>query len=41
MKRDKTALEREEYRGRADPHFLTYGPKTRRDFLALLAGGGH
>jgi predicted TIM-barrel fold metal-dependent hydrolase len=40
MKRDKTALERENYRENPDPHFLTYGPKTRREFLALLAGGG-
>ena len=41
MKRDKTALERENYRNYPDPHFRTYGPKTRREFLALLAGGGH
>jgi hypothetical protein len=41
MKRDRTALERENYREHANPHFRTYGPKTRREFLALLAGGGH
>ncbi len=32
---DKVALEREAYRERPDPHFETYGPKTRREFLNL------
>ena len=33
---DKVALERAEYRAeRADPTFVTYGPKTRREFLNL------
>ena len=38
---DKVALERSEYRAeRPDPAFLTYGPKTRRQFLALRENGG-
>ena len=32
---DKVALAREAYREHADPHFVTYGPKTRREFLNL------
>ena len=32
---DKVALARETYRERPDPHFETYGPKTRREFLNL------
>ena len=32
---DKVALAREAYRERPDPHFETYGPKTRREFLNL------
>jgi uncharacterized protein len=40
-RRDRVALEREEYRGeRSDPTFLTHGPKTRREFLNLKAWGG-
>jgi uncharacterized protein len=39
MKRDRTALERENYRNAPDPHFLTYGPKTRREFLRLPGAG--
>ncbi len=31
--------ERQEYRERPDPAFLTYGPKTRREFLNLLTWG--
>ncbi len=31
---------RVEYRGQADPHYLTYGPKTRRQFLNLLRWNG-
>ena len=39
--KDKIALEREEYRAeRPDPAFVTYGPKTRREFLNLKAWGG-
>ena len=39
--RDRVALERVEYRAeRADPTFLTYGPKSRREFLALKTWGG-
>ena len=35
LKGDKLAREREEYRERPDPRFVTYGPKTRREFLNL------
>ena len=39
---DAMAQERREYRAEADPHFLTYGPKSRRQFLNLLrASQGH
>jgi uncharacterized protein len=39
--RDRVARERETYRAeRPDPAFVTYGPKTRREFLNLLARGG-
>jgi hypothetical protein len=31
---------RSEYRERPDPHFLTFGPKTRRAFLANLRARG-
>ena len=42
MRRDKIAREKGNYLERADPHFRTYGPKTRREFLNLvrLGGGG-
>jgi len=33
--RDRVAQERLEYRQRPEPSFLTYGPKTRREFLML------
>jgi len=33
--RDAIARERAAYRENPSPHFLTYGPKTRREFLAL------
>ena len=36
VRQDKVALQRQEYRDRPDPAFLTYGPKTRREFLNLL-----
>jgi predicted TIM-barrel fold metal-dependent hydrolase len=41
--RDDIARERLAYRERPEPHFRTYGPKTRREFLNLLArnGGEH
>ena len=35
LKGDKLAREREEYRERPDPRFVTYGPKTRREFMNL------
>jgi len=37
---DTVAGERLAYRERADPSFVTYGPKTRREFLNLKAWGG-
>lgn len=38
--KDRVALERAEYRAeRPDPSFLTYGPRTRREFLNLLSWG--
>ncbi|HSJ98970.1 MAG TPA: amidohydrolase family protein, partial [Myxococcota bacterium] len=40
-RRDRVALERDAYRGeRADPTFLTHGPRTRRQFLNLKSWGG-
>ncbi len=41
--RDEIARERLAYRERPDPHFRTYGPKTRREFMNLLGwnGGAH
>lgn len=33
---DRVALARAGYREQADPHFRTYGPKTRREFLNLM-----
>jgi hypothetical protein len=33
--RDAIARERAAYLEDPSPHFLTYGPKTRREFLAL------
>ena len=38
--KDRVALGRDEYRERADPTFVTHGPKTRREFLNLKAWGG-
>ena len=38
--RDRIARERLAYRERPEPHFLTYGPKTRREFLKLLGSSG-
>ncbi len=38
--RDSVSREREAYSRHPEPDFLTYGPKTRREFLALLKAGG-
>jgi len=38
--KDRVARERDDYRERPDPAFLTHGPRTRREFLNLLAWGG-
>ncbi len=40
LPKDKVAEDRLNYRERADPTFLTRGPKTRREFLNLLAWSG-
>lgn len=40
LKSDRVAALRENYRDRPDPHFATFGPKTRRQFLNLQARGG-
>jgi predicted TIM-barrel fold metal-dependent hydrolase len=40
LSRDRVAQARDEYRERSDPHFVTYGPRTRREFLRLKAWGG-
>jgi len=40
LPRDRVAQERRAYRECADPTFLTHGPKTRREFLNLLAWSG-
>ena len=37
LQRDAVARKRENGRNDADPHFLTYGPRTRREFLNLRA----
>jgi len=33
--RDAVSVEKVEYAQNPQPHFLTYGPKTRREFLRL------
>jgi uncharacterized protein len=38
--RDRVARERAAYLERPEPGFLTYGPKTRREFLNLVGRGG-
>lgn len=38
--RDHIAVARENYRNDPQPHFLTHGPKTRREFMELLRLGG-
>ena len=35
LKKDAVSNKRAEYRERPDPSFVTYGPKTRREFLNL------
>jgi predicted TIM-barrel fold metal-dependent hydrolase len=40
LPRDAVAAARMEYRNRPDPEFLTYGPRTRREFLTFKARGG-
>jgi hypothetical protein len=35
--KDPMQQARDNYRGREDPSYLTYGPKTRREFLRLLS----
>ena len=40
LPRDRVAQERRAYRECADPTFLTHGPKTRREFLNLMAWTG-
>ena len=40
VKSDRVAALRQDYQERRDPHFRTYGPKTRREFLNLRAWGG-
>jgi predicted TIM-barrel fold metal-dependent hydrolase len=37
LPKDRVTLDRLEYRERADPTFVTYGPRTRREFLNLRA----
>ena len=37
LPRDRVALDSRDYREAPDPAFLTYGPKTRRQFLNLRA----
>jgi predicted TIM-barrel fold metal-dependent hydrolase len=39
VKQDKVARERQEYLERPDPTFVTYGPKTRREFFGLKSWG--
>jgi predicted TIM-barrel fold metal-dependent hydrolase len=39
LKKDRVTRERREYREDPDPAFVTYGPKTRREFLTLKRWG--
>jgi len=39
-RQDAVARSRSNYQARRDPHFTTYGPKTRRQFFNLLRAGG-
>lgn len=38
--RGRISQERRAYREHPEPHYLTYGPKTRREFLNLLRWNG-
>jgi predicted TIM-barrel fold metal-dependent hydrolase len=38
--RDRVAQEKTAYLERPEPHFTTYGPKTRREFLNLISRSG-
>jgi hypothetical protein len=40
VRADRVAKARAEYRQHPDPAFVTYGPKTRREFLNLLSWEG-
>jgi predicted TIM-barrel fold metal-dependent hydrolase len=40
LKRSGLAVTRGDYRGEANPSFLTYGPSNRREFLALHRAAG-
>ena len=40
LPKDRVTEDRREYREHADPAFVTYGPKTRSEFLNLRAWGG-
>jgi len=40
VRQDKVAQQREEYRTRPDPAFMTYGPKTLAQLRGLLTWGG-
>lgn len=40
IRADSLARERQVYREQPQPHFRTYGPKTRREFLNLLRWSG-
>jgi predicted TIM-barrel fold metal-dependent hydrolase len=37
--RDRVASEKTAYQEHPEPHFMTYGPRTRREFLSLLRSG--
>ncbi len=37
---DVITTQRDNYQEQRDPHYLTHGPKTRREFLRLLAANG-
>ena len=39
-RRDRISDDRLAYREHPDPHFLTYGPQTRREFINLLRWNG-
>jgi hypothetical protein len=39
ISRDTVSRSRAAYLEHPDPHFTTYGPKTRREFLGLLRAG--